>query len=64
MARAREDIVGVGMGAFIQAVKSTASYAELFTFGSTKNLDRLIEQIDGFVIQECKANATAACKIQ
>lgn len=62
--KARTDIVGVGMDAFIQAVKSPTSYADMFTFGSGKNLDRLIEQIDGFVIQECKANATASCKIQ
>ncbi|MFO0727106.1 MAG: hypothetical protein U1E65_25215 [Myxococcota bacterium] len=64
VAAARTDIVGAGMGAFIQAVRSPASYGDMFTFGSGKNLDRIIEQIDAFAIQQCKANATAPCKIQ
>lgn len=64
VARARADIVGAGMDAYIQAVRSTTPFADVFTFGSGKNLDRAIEQIEGFVVQQCVSTAGSPCVIQ
>lgn len=66
VATARADLLG-GAGTpdlFLQIVRSATSYSDVFQFGSGKNLDKAIELIEGFVIQECVANATASCKIQ
>lgn len=63
--RARQAILGGGMSALVQAVKSGASFANVFTFGSGTNLDRAIENIQAFVVQECVPNAPSAnCKLQ
>jgi len=62
--QARTDLLSSAPEVFLQLVRSTTSFADVFTFGSGKNLDKAIELIEGFVIQECTAAATAACKIQ
>lgn len=64
VAQARTDLLSSTPEVFLQLVRSTTSFADVFTFGSGKNLDKAIELIEGFVIQECTAAATAACKIQ
>jgi hypothetical protein len=64
----QNEIFGAGMEAFIQAVRapSGTTFAEVFTFGSGKSIDKAVEKelVDAFVIQECKTVATATCKIQ
>jgi hypothetical protein len=62
--RARMEILGANMTAFLQAVRSPTSYADVFTFGSGKNLDRAVEQIEGFTVQECVTTAGSPCVIQ
>ncbi|MCC7384990.1 MAG: hypothetical protein IT384_24305 [Deltaproteobacteria bacterium] len=67
VAAARTEILGAGTDAFIQAVRGDATYADVFTFGSGKNLNRALELIQAFAVQECKTVADAPdspCKIQ
>lgn len=65
VAAARTDLLTGGTpDLFLQIVRSPTPYREVFEFGSGKNLDRAIELIEGFVIQECVAAATASCKIE
>lgn len=61
---ARNDLLGGTPDVFVQLVRSSATFRDVFEFGSGKNLDRAIELIEGFVIQECTTAATASCKIQ
>ncbi|MBI2377133.1 MAG: hypothetical protein HYV07_24240 [Deltaproteobacteria bacterium] len=61
-------IVGSGMDAFVQGVKSPAQFSEVFQFGSGKNLDKALEFIDAFVVQQCVAPtvevATPTCRLE
>lgn len=65
VATARADLLtGGAPDLFLQLVRSATPYSEVFEFGSGKNLDRAIELIEGFVIQECTTAASASCRIQ
>ncbi len=62
------EMVGPGMDVLVQVVKSPAQYGEVFQFGSGKNLDRALELIEGFVVQQCVAPSDTVtnptCKLE
>jgi len=66
VAGAKMDILG-GAGTpsvYLQLVRTTTPFKDVFEFGSGKNLDKAIELIEGFVIQQCTTDPMASCKIQ
>jgi hypothetical protein len=49
---------------FSQALKMSGSYSDLWTFGSGKTTDHLLEQVDAFVVQQCSTAAGAVCSVK
>lgn len=64
VAAARSQVLGNGIEVLLQVVNTSATYAELFTFGSGKTIDKLVDITQSFVIQACSTDAAAPCKIQ
>lgn len=51
--------------AFLQAFRTTSgSYARSWEFGSGETVDRLVHNVEAFMVQECSTSADADCKIQ
>lgn len=53
---ARTTLAGTG-DVYVQAIQIDGDYASMWTFGSGKTLDHLIEQIKAFVVQGCTTEA-------
>jgi hypothetical protein len=58
------DVVTNASDAYVQAIKVSGSYSDMWKFGSGKTLDNLISNIDAFVVQQCDTTAGSACLIQ
>jgi hypothetical protein len=61
---AQNDVLGAGLSAYVQTVRTPAAYSAVFTLGSGKSLDHAVDQIEAFVIEGCSTMMGAACKIQ
>lgn len=61
---AASDVFTTSEKSFVQAIKVAAPFKDLWTFGSGKTADHLVEQLDAFVVQECSTMADATCKVQ
>ena len=56
------DIANNASDAFLVGVGMAANYDALWTFGSGATLDKLVDNVDTFLLQECSADAT--CQLQ
>jgi hypothetical protein len=48
---------------YIEAIKTSGDYKDVWTFGSGKTLDHFVDTVDAFVVQQCDTAATAACVV-
>jgi hypothetical protein len=49
--------------AYVQAIKIGGMYKDMWSFGSGKTLDNLVNNIDAFVVQQCDDAAGSSCLI-
>lgn len=58
------DFAGSIEEAYILSMKMNGSFADAIRLGSGMTLDRLIETVDAFSVQQCSTTETAACRLR
>ncbi|MEL6184105.1 MAG: hypothetical protein AAFU79_05720, partial [Myxococcota bacterium] len=57
-------IAGGLTAAYLLALRLDATFAEAFRIGSGKTLDRLIQNVNAFSIQQCARGTSAPCRLE
>jgi hypothetical protein len=61
---ARTAVLGTGVGGYMAGVRTPASFSDVFKLGSGKGLDHAVDNIEAFLIEECKTGMTTSCTLQ